>query len=34
LELTGEMLALAGFSKVRMTRLPHDPHNAYFVARA
>lgn len=32
-ELAGEMLAGAGFSKVQMTRLPHDPFNAYFVAR-
>ena len=32
-ELAGEMLAKAGFGKVQMTRLPHDPFNAYFVAR-
>ena len=33
-ELAGEMLGKAGFSKVAMTRLPTDPFNAYFVARA
>jgi SAM-dependent methyltransferase len=32
-ELAGEMLAMAGFSKIEMSRLPHDPFNAYFVAR-
>lgn len=32
-ELAGEMLAEAGFSKVSLTRLPSDPFNAYFVAR-
>lgn len=32
-ELAAEMLALAGFSDVRLERLPHDPFNAYFVAR-
>ena len=32
-ELAGEMLARAGFSKVSLTRLPSDPFNAYFVAR-
>ena len=33
-ELASEMLAKAGFGDVEMTRLPHDPFNAYFVARA
>lgn len=28
------MLSEAGFSGVRMTRLPHDIANAYFVAGA
>lgn len=32
-ELAGEMLAKAGFSKVSLTHLPTDPFNAYFVAR-
>ena len=32
-ELAGEMLALAGFKKIQMSRLPHDAFNAYFVAR-
>ena len=32
-ELASEMLFQAGFGKVQMTRLPHDPFNAYFVAR-
>jgi 2-polyprenyl-3-methyl-5-hydroxy-6-metoxy-1,4-benzoquinol methylase len=32
-EMAAEMLAEAGFSKVSMTRLPHDIINAYFVAR-
>lgn len=32
-ELAGEMLAKAGFSRVAMSRLPHDAFNAYFVAR-
>jgi 2-polyprenyl-3-methyl-5-hydroxy-6-metoxy-1,4-benzoquinol methylase len=32
-ELASEMLGNAGFSKVSLTRLPHDPFNAYFVAR-
>jgi SAM-dependent methyltransferase len=32
-ELASEMLGKAGFGKVQMTRLPHDPFNAYFVAR-
>jgi 2-polyprenyl-3-methyl-5-hydroxy-6-metoxy-1,4-benzoquinol methylase len=32
-ELASEMLFQAGFGKVAMTRLPHDPFNAYFVAR-
>jgi SAM-dependent methyltransferase len=33
-ELASGMLSSAGFSDVRMTRLPHDIVNAYFVARA
>jgi SAM-dependent methyltransferase len=33
-ELAGEMLAKAGFSRVSLTRLPSDPFNAYFVARS
>lgn len=32
-ELASEMLQRAGFGKVGLTRLPHDPFNAYFVAR-
>jgi len=32
-ELASEMLGKGGFSKVEMTRMPHDPFNAYFVAR-
>ena len=32
-ELATEMLGRAGFSDVRMSRLPHDIVNAYFVAR-
>jgi SAM-dependent methyltransferase len=32
-ELASEMLAAAGFSNVRMSRLAHDIVNAYFVAR-
>jgi hypothetical protein len=32
-ELASEMLAAAGFSDVRMSRLAHDRVNAYFVAR-
>ena len=32
-EMASEMLFQAGFGKVQMTRLPHDPFNAYFVAR-
>lgn len=31
-ELANEMLSLAGFSNVQMSRLPHDIVNAYFVA--
>ncbi len=33
-ELATEMLGRAGFGEVRLHRLPHDPVNAYFVARA
>ena len=32
-EMASEMLFQAGFGKVQMTRHPHDPFNAYFVAR-
>lgn len=32
-ELASEMLMLAGFSDVKLSRLPSDPFNAYFVAR-
>jgi hypothetical protein len=32
-EMATEMLSSAGFTQVQMTRLPHDPVNAYFVAR-
>ncbi len=32
-ELASEMLATAGFGDVQVSRLPHDPFNAYFVAR-
>jgi SAM-dependent methyltransferase len=32
-ELAEGMLALAGFSEVKLARLPHDPFNAYFLAR-
>jgi len=32
-ELASEMLALAGFGEVQVSRLPHDTFNAYFVAR-
>jgi SAM-dependent methyltransferase len=32
-ELASEMLSAAGFSDVRVMRLPHDIVNAYFVAR-
>jgi len=32
-ELAEKMLGCAGFTDVVMTRLPHDPINAYFVAR-
>jgi SAM-dependent methyltransferase len=32
-ELASEMLALAGFADVAMSRLPHDPFNVYFVAK-
>ncbi|HEY0854763.1 MAG TPA: class I SAM-dependent methyltransferase [Devosia sp.] len=32
-ELAQEMLGKAGFAEITMTRLPHDPFNAYFVAR-
>ena len=32
-ELATEMLGKAGFGDVKMTRLPHDIVNAYFVAR-
>ncbi|HEV7275953.1 MAG TPA: class I SAM-dependent methyltransferase [Devosiaceae bacterium] len=32
-ELASEMLENAGFTQVALTRLPHDPFNAYFVAR-
>lgn len=32
-ELASEMLTFAGFSRVEQNRLPHDPFNAYFVAR-
>jgi SAM-dependent methyltransferase len=33
-ELAQEMLAQAGFTRIGMTRLPHDPFNAYFIAKA
>jgi SAM-dependent methyltransferase len=33
-ELAAEMLRKAGFDEVDLHRLPHDPVNAYFVARA
>lgn len=33
-ETAEEYLAAAGFGDIRMHRLPHDPLNAYFVARA
>jgi SAM-dependent methyltransferase len=33
-ELATEMLRAAGFEEVDLHRLPHDPVNAYFVARA
>ena len=33
-ELAGQMLTEAGFGKVEMQRLSHDPFNAYFVAGA
>lgn len=33
-ELASEMLALAGFEDIGLTRLPTDPFNVYFVARA
>lgn len=33
-ELAQEMLAKAGFSQVRIERLPHDPVNAYFLVKA
>jgi len=32
-EMAGDMLKAAGFSRVTMSRLPHDIVNAYFVAR-
>ncbi|WP_210190428.1 hypothetical protein [Ensifer aridi] len=32
-DLASEMLALAGFGDVQVSRLPHDAFNAYFVAR-
>jgi SAM-dependent methyltransferase len=32
-ELASEMLTLAGFTAVEMSRLPHDPFNVFFVAR-
>ncbi len=32
-ELASEMLALAGFEDVGLTRLPTDPFNVYFIAR-
>ncbi|TNC71298.1 class I SAM-dependent methyltransferase [Rubellimicrobium roseum] len=33
METATEMLERAGFANVTVTRLPHDPFNAYFVAR-
>ena len=32
-ELATSMLGEAGFADVAVKRLPHDPFNAYFVAR-
>lgn len=32
-ELASEMLALAGFDRIEVNRLPTDPFNAYFVVR-
>jgi hypothetical protein len=32
-ELASEMLALAGFEDVKLSRVPSDPFNVYFVAK-